>query len=43
MAGLVSLLKAIPDPTGNSQGSAVASFLNVKVSGDDMQLCYIFI
>ncbi len=36
MAGsLVSLLKAIPDPTGISQGSAGAVFLMSKVSGDD--------
>lgn len=32
---LVSLLKAIPDPTGISQGSAGAVFLLSKVSGDD--------
>ncbi|MCG9793580.1 hypothetical protein LXH21_13980 [Flavobacterium algicola] len=36
MAGsLVSLLKAIPDPTGISQGSAGAIFLMSKISGDD--------
>jgi hypothetical protein len=36
MAGsLVSLLKAIPDPTGISQVLRVFSFLIVKVSGDD--------
>jgi len=32
---LVSLLKAIPDPTGISQGGAGAVFLMSKVSGDD--------
>lgn len=32
---LVSVLKAIPDPTGISQGSAGAIFLLSKVSGDD--------
>ncbi len=32
---LVSLLKAIPDPSGISQGSAGAIFLMSKVSGDD--------
>jgi len=32
---LVSLLKAIPDPSGISQGSAGAVFLMSKVSGDD--------
>ncbi|MES2545893.1 MAG: tetratricopeptide repeat protein [Bacteroidota bacterium] len=32
---LVSVLKAIPDPTGISQGSAGAVFLLSKVSGDD--------
>ena len=32
---LVSLLKAIPDPTGISQGSAGAVFILSKVSGDD--------
>src|SRR6478735_5327369 len=37
MAGsLVSVLKAIPDPTGISQGSAGAVFLLSKVSGDDV-------
>ncbi|WP_308443148.1 hypothetical protein [Flavobacterium sp. UMI-01] len=36
MAGsLVSVLKAIPDPTGISQGSAGAVFLMSKISGDD--------
>ena len=36
MAGsLVSILKAIPDPTGISQGSAGAVFLMSKISGDD--------
>ncbi len=34
-SSLVSLLKAIPDPTGISQGSAGAVFLLSKVSGDD--------
>lgn len=32
---LVSLLKAIPDPTGISQGSAGAVFIASKISGDD--------
>ena len=32
---LVSILKAIPDPTGISQGSAGAVFLLSKTSGDD--------
>lgn len=32
---LVSLLKAIPDPSGVSQGSAGAVFLLSKISGDD--------
>ncbi|SCX92571.1 tetratricopeptide repeat protein [Flavobacterium caeni] len=32
---LASLLKAIPDPTGISQGSAGAVFILSKVSGDD--------
>jgi hypothetical protein len=32
---LVSVLKAIPDPTGISQGSAGAIFLVSKISGDD--------
>lgn len=32
---LVSLLKAIPDPSGISQGSAGAVFLLSKISGDD--------
>lgn len=32
---LVSLLKAIPDPSGISQGGAGAVFLMSKVSGDD--------
>ncbi|MGA9638292.1 tetratricopeptide repeat protein [Flavobacterium sp.] len=36
MAGsLTSILKAIPDPTGISQGSAGAVFLMSKISGDD--------
>jgi tetratricopeptide (TPR) repeat protein len=34
-SSLVSLLKAIPDPSGISQGSAGAVFLLSKVSGDD--------
>jgi tetratricopeptide (TPR) repeat protein len=34
-SSLVSVLKAIPDPTGISQGSAGAVFLLSKVSGDD--------
>jgi hypothetical protein len=34
-SNLVSLLKAIPDPSGISQGSAGAVFLLSKVSGDD--------
>ncbi len=32
---LVSILKAIPDPTGISQGSAGAVFLLSKITGDD--------
>lgn len=32
---LVSVLKAIPDPTGISQGSAGAVFLLSRISGDD--------
>jgi tetratricopeptide (TPR) repeat protein len=32
---LVSVLKAIPDPTGISQGSAGAVFIMSKISGDD--------
>ncbi len=32
---LVSILKAIPDPTGISQGSAGALFLVSKIAGDD--------
>ena len=32
---LISVLKAIPDPTGISQGSAGAVFLMSKISGDD--------
>ncbi|MHC0441905.1 tetratricopeptide repeat protein [Flavobacterium sp. 3-210] len=32
---LVSVLKAIPDPTGVSQGSAGAVFIMSKISGDD--------
>lgn len=32
---LVALLKAIPDPSGISQGSAGAVFLMSKISGDD--------
>ena len=34
-SSLVSLLKAIPDPTGISQGSAGAVFLLSKISGED--------
>lgn len=34
-SSLVSLLKAIPDPTGISAGSAGAVFLLSKISGDD--------
>lgn len=34
-SSLVSVLKAIPDPTGISQGSAGAVFLMSKISGDD--------
>jgi len=39
---LVSLLKAIPDPTGISQGSAGAVFLMSKISGDDQCTYSIF-
>ena len=43
MAGsLVSLLKAIPDPTGISQGSAGAVFLLSRISGDDKSKYAIF-
>ncbi len=35
VSSLVSVLKAIPDPTGISQGSAGAVLLLSKVSGDD--------
>ncbi|AWG22389.1 hypothetical protein FFWV33_13075 [Flavobacterium faecale] len=43
MAGsLVSVLKAIPDPTGISQGSAGAVFLFSKISGDDKAKYAIF-
>lgn len=34
-SSLVSVLKAIPDPTGISQGSAGAVFLSSTISGDD--------
>lgn len=34
-SSLVSILKAIPDPTGISQGSAGAVFLLSKISGED--------
>ena len=34
-SSLVSLLKAVPDPTGISKGSAGAIFLMSKISGDD--------
>ncbi len=34
-SSLTSLLKAIPDPTGISQGAAGAVFLTSKISGDD--------
>lgn len=34
-SSLVSVLKAIPDPTGISQGSAGAVFIVSKISGDD--------
>ncbi|MEN2402425.1 hypothetical protein GKZ90_0021725 [Flavobacterium sp. MC2016-06] len=39
---LVSVLKAIPDPTGISQGSAGAVFLMSKISGDDQCTYAIF-
>ncbi|TDW51398.1 hypothetical protein EV144_10171 [Flavobacterium sp. 270] len=39
---LVSVLKAIPDPTGISQGSAGAVFLMSKISGDDQCTYSIF-
>ncbi|RTY84697.1 tetratricopeptide repeat protein [Flavobacterium sp. ZB4P23] len=35
VGSLVSVLKAIPDPTGISQGSAGAVFILSKISGDD--------
>lgn len=34
-SSLISVLKAIPDPTGISQGSAGAVFLMSKISGED--------
>ena len=34
-SSLVSMLKAIPDPTGISQGSAGAVFIMSKISGED--------
>jgi hypothetical protein len=43
MAGsLVSVLKAIPDPTGISQGSAGAVFLLSKISGEDKCIYAVF-
>jgi hypothetical protein len=43
MAGsLVSVLKAIPDPTGISQGSAGAVFLLSKISGSDKSKYAVF-
>lgn len=43
MAGsLVSVLKAIPDPTGISQGSAGAVFLLSRISGDDKSKYAVF-
>jgi tetratricopeptide (TPR) repeat protein len=41
-SSLVSLLKAIPDPTGISQGSAGAVFLFSRISGDDKSKYAIF-
>ena len=41
-SSLVSVLKAIPDPTGISQGSAGAVFLLSKVSGDDKSKYAVF-
>jgi hypothetical protein len=41
-SSLVSLLKAIPDPTGISQGSAGAVFLLSRISGDDKSKYAIF-
>lgn len=41
-SSLVSLLKAIPDPTGISQGSAGAVFLLSKISGEDKSKYAIF-
>jgi hypothetical protein len=39
---LVSLLKAVPDPTGISQGSAGAVFLLSRISGDDKSSYAVF-
>ena len=41
-SSLVSVLKAIPDPTGISQGSAGAVFLLSRISGDDKSKYAIF-
>ncbi|MFT5715633.1 MAG: hypothetical protein ACI9WT_002219 [Flavobacterium sp.] len=41
-SSLISLLKAIPDPTGISQGSAGAVFLLSRISGDDKSKYAIF-
>jgi tetratricopeptide (TPR) repeat protein len=41
-SSLVSLLKAIPDPTGISQGSAGAVFLLSRISGEDKSKYAIF-
>jgi hypothetical protein len=42
IANLVSLLKAVPDPTGISQGSAGAVFLLSRISGDDKSRYAVF-
>lgn len=41
-ASLVSLLKAIPDPSGISQGTAGAVFLLSTITGDDKCKFYVF-
>lgn len=41
-SSLVSVLKAIPDPTGISQGSAGAVFIASKISGSDQSRYAIF-
>lgn len=40
--GLMSVLKAIPDPTGVSQGSAGAVLLLSQISGEDKSIYHLF-